>query len=90
MTPKQCTDKIKYETRRAALTAIKGYVDDKRPTKSKKKSSKVYECQYCGGYHIYTEGKKRKLKPKPTEVVTFKRDTKDKPLRIKNFSSKPL
>lgn len=81
-----CEDKVRYATRQKAINAIAGkHRDSKR-----KHSSKTYFCGECGGYHIYTEHRKRIRKRRDPRIVvslppTVKREER---LVIRNFSSK--
>lgn len=81
-----CEDKVRYDTRATAINAIIGkHRDSKR-----KHSSKVYACHECGGFHIYTERRKRIRKRRDPVIIvsmppTVKREQR---LVIRNFSSR--
>lgn len=79
--------KIIYADRCSAINSIKGFQNDRRGFRSKKRPVQTYYCFECGGYHV-TSNKRRLGIYIPTTKVIFTRimKTAEKRLLIVNFT----
>ena len=76
--------KTVYNDRPAALSAIVGMNHDRGSDKANKQPNKTYFCKPCNGWHIFTEGKKKKMKGKSKEQSL----KHDQPLSIQSSCKK--
>jgi hypothetical protein len=63
--------KVVYTTRREAIAAVDSLSKDRRVTRSRRQADGAYFCAPCNGYHLFTKGKRRRLKAEPLHTHSF-------------------